>query len=68
MARVLGLTREGNWATTDFAFDVLSLEALFLVLDSLATLISGSPSVFFSGPLAVLRTTFTKYSPPLELS
>jgi hypothetical protein len=31
VARVLGLAREGNWTTTDFAFDVLSLQALFLV-------------------------------------
>ena len=31
MARALGLARERNWATTDFAFDVLSLQALFLV-------------------------------------
>lgn len=36
MSRVLGLAIEGNWTTTDFAFDVLSLQALFLVLSSLA--------------------------------
>lgn len=32
IARVLGLS-QANWATTDFAYDVLSLEALFLVLN-----------------------------------
>jgi hypothetical protein len=31
VARVLGIAKEGNWTTTDFAFDVLSLQALFLV-------------------------------------
>lgn len=65
MARVLGLTREGNWATTDFAFDVLSLEALFLVLYSLAPLMSGTSSVFFLGPLAVLWAATTEYFPNL---
>jgi hypothetical protein len=32
LARAIGLAKEGNWTTTDFAFDVLSLQALFLVL------------------------------------
>ena len=62
MARVLGLTREGNWATTDFAFDVLSLQALFLVLKSLAILTLGTPSIQLSGPLAVLWAIIAKYT------
>jgi len=36
VARALGLSKE-NWATTDFAFDVLSLQALFLVAPFLAS-------------------------------
>jgi hypothetical protein len=32
VARGVGLAKEGNWTTTDFAFDVLSLQALFLVM------------------------------------
>jgi hypothetical protein len=31
LARAIGLAKEGNWTTTNFAFDVLSLQALFLV-------------------------------------
>ena len=31
IARCIGLAKEGNEVTTDFAFDVLSLQALFLV-------------------------------------
>jgi hypothetical protein len=31
IARAIGLMKD-NWTTTDFAFDVLSLQALFLVV------------------------------------
>ena len=64
MARVLGLTREGNWTTTDFAFDVLSLQALFLVRKSLTIVTLGTSSVQLSGPLAVLWAIVAEYTPP----
>ena len=60
VARVLGLVREGNWTTTDFAFDVLSLQALFLVFFGRAMLTSGTPSIQLFGSLAVLWATITK--------
>jgi hypothetical protein len=61
VARVLGLAREGNWATTDFAFDVLSLQALFLVsLASRIRVTLGAQSILFSGVVAILWTTITE--------
>jgi hypothetical protein len=61
VARALGLAREGNWATTDFAFDVLSLQALFLVyLASRIQLTLGAQSILFSGFVAILWTAIAE--------
>ena len=64
VARVLGLAK-GNWATTDFSFDVLSLQALFLVYLFLNQQLNlGSSGVFLPRTVALLWTAITKYSPP----
>jgi hypothetical protein len=56
VARGLGLSKQ-NWATTDFAFDVLSLQALFLVHPVRPFIKAGAESLFIFGSLAILRTT-----------
>ena len=66
VARAVGLTTD-NWTTTDFAFDVLSLQALFLVRPFGHTLNSGPSGVFVSWSLAILWSTFTEYSPRMHM-